>query len=71
MQSQTMKMMYFLIADAIRDSGLNGQQHPQDYLNFFCLGNREVKSPLEPEPVKPPDLNSKHVSAFSLFCLQG
>ncbi|KAH9566019.1 hypothetical protein CY35_04G109300 [Sphagnum magellanicum] len=62
-QSQTMKMMYFLIADAIRDSSLNGQQHPQDYLNFFCLGNREVKSPLEPEPVKPPDLNSKHGQA--------
>ncbi|CAM6073816.1 unnamed protein product [Sphagnum tenellum] len=40
-QSQTMKMMYKLIAEALRDCGLTGQRHPRDYLNFYCLGNRE------------------------------
>ncbi|KAL7601339.1 hypothetical protein Lser_V15G25288 [Lactuca serriola] len=38
---ETMKMMYGLIGDAIRDSGEG--YHPKDYLNFFCLGNREVE----------------------------
>ncbi|KAL8189347.1 hypothetical protein R6Q57_028913 [Mikania cordata] len=36
---ETMKMMYGLIGDAIRDSG--EKWHPKDYLNFFCLANRE------------------------------
>lgn len=36
---ETMKMMYKFIAEAIRESGEEG--HPRDYLNFFCLANRE------------------------------
>lgn len=36
---ETMKMMYKLIGEAIRESGEEG--HPRDYLNFFCLANRE------------------------------
>lgn len=36
---ETMKMMYRLIGDAIQESGEPG--HPKDYLNFFCLANRE------------------------------
>ncbi|KAA8541696.1 hypothetical protein F0562_022848 [Nyssa sinensis] len=36
---ETMKMMYMLIGEAIRESGEAG--HPRDYLNFFCLANRE------------------------------
>ncbi|CAI9114301.1 OLC1v1014990C1 [Oldenlandia corymbosa var. corymbosa] len=36
---ETMKMMYRLIGEAIKESGDPG--HPRDYLNFFCLANRE------------------------------
>ncbi|KAG8076563.1 hypothetical protein GUJ93_ZPchr0006g41178 [Zizania palustris] len=44
-QGQTMQMMYQLIAAAIKaaiEAGkLENKAHPQDYLNFYCLGNRE------------------------------
>ncbi|EEE60272.1 hypothetical protein OsJ_13309 [Oryza sativa Japonica Group] len=40
-QSQTMSMMYKIIADALQMQGLV-EAHPQDYLNFYCLGKREV-----------------------------
>uniref|UniRef100_I1PH77 Phospholipase D n=1 Tax=Oryza glaberrima TaxID=4538 RepID=I1PH77_ORYGL len=40
-QGQTMSMMYKIIADALRMQGLV-EAHPQDYLNFYCLGKREV-----------------------------
>ncbi|GAB2293390.1 hypothetical protein Dimus_027589 [Dionaea muscipula] len=36
---ETMNMMYKLIWKAIEESG--GEGHPRDYLNFFCLANRE------------------------------
>ncbi|XP_058067685.1 phospholipase D alpha 1-like [Magnolia sinica] len=39
---RTMEMMYGIIADAIQDVGLRGKVYPSDYLNFFCLGNREL-----------------------------
>ena len=29
------------IAAAIQEAGLAGRAHPQDYLQFFCLGKRE------------------------------
>ncbi|XP_010262168.1 PREDICTED: phospholipase D alpha 4 [Nelumbo nucifera] len=51
---QTMAMMYRLIAEAIQESGESA--HPKDYLNFFCLANREQKSsgefvpPYSPQP---------------------
>jgi phospholipase D1/2 len=61
-QMQTMKMMYGVIAAALRDVGLLGKSHPRDYLNFYCLGNREPESPTEGEPTNPPDVNSKLVS---------
>ncbi|KAK9071459.1 hypothetical protein SSX86_010028 [Deinandra increscens subsp. villosa] len=38
-QSQTMQMMYTVVAQAIKSMQLNA--HPQDYLNFYCLGKRE------------------------------
>ncbi|KAL3693763.1 hypothetical protein R1sor_007414 [Riccia sorocarpa] len=52
-QSQTVQMMYTIIADAIRDSGRS--EHPRDYLNFYTLGNRETPSDLDPTPTKQPD----------------
>ncbi|XP_076915381.1 phospholipase D delta-like [Bidens hawaiensis] len=38
-QSQTMQMMYNVVAQAIQSMQLDA--HPQDYLNFYCLGKRE------------------------------
>ncbi|XP_031262656.1 phospholipase D delta-like [Pistacia vera] len=38
-QSQTMQMMYSVVAQALKDMQRNA--HPQDYLNFYCLGKRE------------------------------
>lgn len=62
-----MKMMYGVIAAALKDVGKLGERHPRDYLNFFCLGNRETMSESEKKnpPANPPDPNSKHVSEFS------
>ncbi|KAL4183949.1 hypothetical protein AMTRI_Chr11g157630 [Amborella trichopoda] len=40
-QGQTMDMMYGIIGQALQQAGLAGKSHPQDYLNFYCLGNRE------------------------------
>ncbi|KAK1318058.1 Phospholipase D epsilon [Acorus calamus] len=36
----TMRVMYRLISMVIKDCGANA--HPRDYLNFFCLANREI-----------------------------
>ncbi|XP_075494141.1 phospholipase D alpha 4 [Primulina tabacum] len=36
---ETMKMMYGILGEAIQKFG--GQEHPRDYLNFFCLANKE------------------------------
>nr|GMD66662.1 phospholipase D delta-like [Ipomoea batatas] len=38
-QSQTMHMMYQVIAQEIKSMQLD--EHHSDYLNFYCLGNRE------------------------------
>lgn len=35
-----MQMMYNIIAQEIKAMNLK-DIHPQDYLNFYCLGNRE------------------------------
>ena len=35
-----MQMMYELIAKEIKSANLENA-HPTDYLNFYCLGNRE------------------------------
>ncbi|KAL6348785.1 hypothetical protein AAG906_033441 [Vitis piasezkii] len=40
-QHKTMQMMYEMVYKALQEVGLENQYHPQDYLNFFCLGNRE------------------------------
>lgn len=38
-----MAMMYKIVAEALEKTGLSQYFHPQDYLNFYCLGKREVK----------------------------
>ncbi|CAN1315248.1 Phospholipase D delta [Linum perenne] len=47
-QGQTMQTMYRLIAEELKSMKME-DAHPQDYLNFFCLGNRE-KLPKEKMP---------------------
>ena len=39
-QFYTQQMMYAHIAEAIRESD-NPDRHPTEFLNFFCLANRE------------------------------
>lgn len=39
-QGQTMEMMYELIAKELQAMQIE-DAHPTDYLNFYCLGNRE------------------------------
>ncbi|THG18432.1 hypothetical protein TEA_023776 [Camellia sinensis var. sinensis] len=39
----TMQMMYEEIYKALEEVGLEKKYEPQDYLNFFCLGNREAR----------------------------
>ncbi|OIV94369.1 hypothetical protein TanjilG_25431 [Lupinus angustifolius] len=41
-QFKTMQMMYETIYKALQEAGLDNVYEPQDYLNFFCLGNREI-----------------------------
>nr|GMD65023.1 phospholipase D gamma 1-like [Ipomoea batatas] len=41
-QNKTMQMMYETIYKALVEVGLEDSFSPQDYLNFFCLGNRET-----------------------------
>ncbi|PNX72187.1 phospholipase D epsilon-like protein, partial [Trifolium pratense] len=49
---ETVAMMYRLIGEAIKESGEIG--HPRDYLNFFCLANREHKGKGEYLPLDSP-----------------
>ncbi|KAH7848168.1 hypothetical protein Vadar_034588 [Vaccinium darrowii] len=42
-QYNTMQMMYEVIYKALEEEGLENNYEPQDYLNFFCLGNREAE----------------------------
>ncbi|KAI3829212.1 hypothetical protein L1987_03329 [Smallanthus sonchifolius] len=44
-QNKTMQMMYETIHKALVEVGQDGKFSPQDYLNFFCLGNREAIGP--------------------------
>ncbi|KAJ3683485.1 hypothetical protein LUZ60_013712 [Juncus effusus] len=47
-QGQTMGMMYKIIASTLEKEGLDEIYHPQDYLNFYCLGKREPESTSRP-----------------------
>ena len=71
LQTQTMKMMYTKVADALRDAGLSSYRKPTDYLNFYCLGARETLKPGEPAPLKPPDSNSRQVSSMDFLRFLG
>lgn len=50
-QHKTMQMMYEMIYNALKEAGLENKYEPQDYLNFFCLGNREAPDGQTPSGV--------------------
>ncbi|KAJ6837733.1 uncharacterized protein M6B38_323420 [Iris pallida] len=52
-QNKTMQMMYETIYKALKEVGLEDTYEPQDYLNFFCLGNREALDP-DDAPIESP-----------------
>ncbi|GBG85073.1 hypothetical protein CBR_g39537 [Chara braunii] len=56
-QYQTIEMMYKLIRSALIETGKTNS-HPQEYLNFFCLANREAPVPNEPRRTTAPQPNS-------------
>eukprot|EP00899_Mesostigma_viride_P010797 jgi/Mesvir1/19719/Mv24057-RA.1 len=41
-QKLTIEFMYRQVAAALRQAGRLGAEHPCDYLNFYCVGNRET-----------------------------
>lgn len=47
LQHKTMQMMYETIHKALVEVGLEDAFSPQDFLNFFCLGNRESSNGTE------------------------
>jgi len=62
-QAQTMEMMYRIIADELKAMD-NKDMHPEDYLNFFCLGNREEP----PSNGSPESEKSTDKSAVVICC---
>ncbi|KAM7255540.1 hypothetical protein ACFE04_008438 [Oxalis oulophora] len=62
---ETMSMMYRLIGSAIEETGGMSSHHPRDYLNFFCLGNRERQTKNEYVPK-----HSPHAAATQYFNAQ-
>ncbi|KAJ1700379.1 hypothetical protein LUZ63_000158 [Rhynchospora breviuscula] len=59
----TMEMMYGIVAKAIEEAGLQGKAHPCDYLNFFCLGNREVQRHGDYVPQEQPEEGTNYSRA--------
>lgn len=62
-----MAMMYKIIAKALEDAGLSDQYHPQEYLNFYCLGKREVSSEQNPSQINQQSDNRTLVCLSYLF----
>ncbi|KAF0910719.1 hypothetical protein E2562_004710 [Oryza meyeriana var. granulata] len=58
-QAQTMEMMYGIIAQELKAMNIENA-HPQDYLNFYCLGNREESSSNDS-----PESNDKSAAALA------
>ncbi|KAL5557797.1 hypothetical protein UlMin_034008 [Ulmus minor] len=62
-QGQTMHMMYEIIARELKSMNIENS-HPQDYLNFYCLGNREQ---LPKETYSSPSKNGETISASQKY----
>lgn len=62
-QRRTIEMMYTDISIALRDKGLDNVDL-REYLTFFCLGNREIKTPAgEYTPPEKPDPDTDYSRA--------
>ncbi|MED6163193.1 Phospholipase D [Stylosanthes scabra] len=61
LQRRTINMMYEDIVQALEEEGLD--EDPQQYLAFFCLGNREVKNDEEYEPLQKPNQCSNYMKS--------
>lgn len=63
-----MEMMYRIVARELRSMKLF-DSHPTDYLNFYCLGNREELPPEMLHEADQPsaEANSKSVTAQLKF----
>nr|KYP76923.1 Phospholipase D beta 1 [Cajanus cajan] len=73
-QHKTMQMMYETIYKALVEVGLEAAFSPQDYLNFFCLGNREAIDMYEnitvsgnPPPANSPQAISRNNRRFMIY----
>ncbi|KAK9758013.1 hypothetical protein RND81_01G200700 [Saponaria officinalis] len=70
-QNKTMQMMYETIYKALVEVGLEDAYTPQDYLNFFCLGNREGPDGSEgtpgPHPPNSPQAFSQKSRRFMIY----
>ena len=61
-----MAMMYKFVGEALQEENLSEKYHPQDYLNFYCLGKREAPKENPSSPKVSGD-NSALVCFFLLF----
>uniref|UniRef100_A0A452YNY5 Phospholipase D n=1 Tax=Aegilops tauschii subsp. strangulata TaxID=200361 RepID=A0A452YNY5_AEGTS len=67
-QNKTMQMMYETIYRALKEVGLDDIYEPQDYLNFFCLGNREIgDSPSTPSTANNPQDQARKNRRFMVY----
>ncbi|CAI9265298.1 unnamed protein product [Lactuca saligna] len=64
-QSQSMQTMYTIVAREIKAMQLDA--HPQDYLNFYCLGKREELPPGMPQ--SSPDEKVSNSQTFKRFMI--
>ncbi|XP_077235081.1 phospholipase D gamma 1-like [Tasmannia lanceolata] len=62
-QYKTMQMMYETVYKALEEVGLEKTYEPQDYLNFFCLGNREAVEGKDASYGRTTPANTPHVLA--------
>ncbi|CAA2986220.1 phospholipase D beta 1-like isoform X2 [Olea europaea var. sylvestris] len=72
-QSNTMQMMYEAIYKALEETGLEKMYEPQDYLNFFCLGNREahdggsISNTTKSSPANTPQVFTRKNRRFMIY----
>ncbi|KAF8012722.1 hypothetical protein BT93_I0775 [Corymbia citriodora subsp. variegata] len=62
-QNRTMQMMYQVVARQLKKMGLV-ESHPQDYLNFYCLGKCEENSGQPPENAVSESYKSKRFMIY-------
>jgi phospholipase D1/2 len=61
-QAQTMEMMYRVVAQELKTMNIENA-NLQDYLNFYCLGNRE-----EPSTNGSPDSDKSTDKSAAVMC---